>query len=268
MMPVLAFEAPPSSRAAGGKVRCSLCCLQEFCEPERLARSEIDFLKSYVKKQEIRVRRGGYLYRQGDEFHSLFAVHTGSFKRGTASADGVERVTGFAFAGDLIGLDAIDAGRHDNYAVALEDSGACLLPWQRVQEAAARIALVRTQVIRLLSREIRRDQEMGMILGHLAAEGRFAAFLLGLSRRFASRGFNGERFRLTMSRPDIGSVLGLTAETVSRLFTRFREQGFIVAHGREVRLAQVEALHALAGSEKSDSYRKLTRVSVAVQASS
>lgn len=236
-------------RLASGKVRCNLCCLQEFCEPDLLTRHEIDFLKNFVKKQELRLRRGEQLYRQGDEFRALFAVHTGSFKVCVAADDGKERVTGFSFAGDMMGLDAIDAGRHGDYAVALEDGGACLLPWERLEEAAARIALVRTQVMRMLSREIRRDQQMGMILGHLAAEERFAAFLLGLSRRFASRGFDGERFRLPMSRHDIGSFLGLSSETVSRLFSRFRAQGFIVARGREVQLAQAEALRELVGQK-------------------
>lgn len=246
MLPLIATDAPAATRTASGKVRCHLCCLQELCAPDDLARSDIDFLKTFVKKQELKLPKGRYLYRQGDAFHALFAVHTGSFRICTASADGAERVTGFSFAGDMMGLDAIDAGRHGDYAVALEDSGACLLPWQRIDEAAARIPLVRTQLMRMFSREIRREQEMGLVLGHLGAEQRFAAFLLGLSQRFASRGFDGKRFKLTMSRPDIGSFLGLTPDTVSRLFTRFREQGFIHVRAREVELTQPDGLRTLA----------------------
>lgn len=229
----------------GSKVRCGLCCLQEFCAPDALARDEIDFLKSFVKKQELRLRRGEQIYRQGDEFRSLVAVHTGSFKLCVASADGAERVTGFAFAGDMMGLDGIDCGRHGDYAVALEESGVCLLPWERIESAAARIALVRRQLMRMLAREIRREQEMGMIRGHLSAEERFAAFLLGLSRRFGSRGFDGERFRLTMSRPDIGSFLGLTSETVSRLFTRLRARNLVRVRSREVEILCPQGLRSL-----------------------
>ncbi|MBI2752422.1 MAG: helix-turn-helix domain-containing protein [Betaproteobacteria bacterium] len=236
-------------RLTSGKVRCNLCCLQEFCEPDSLTRHEIDFLKTFVKKQELRLRRGEQLYRQGDEFRALFAVHTGSFKVCVAADDGKERVTGFSLAGDMMGLDAIDAGRHGDYAVALEDGGVCLLPWERLEEAAARMPLVRRQVMRMLSREVRREQELGTMRGHFSAERRFAAFLLSLSRQFASRGFDGERFRLTMSRPDIGNFLGLTAETVSRLFTRFRDAELIQVRARDVELLRTDALRALIRSK-------------------
>jgi CRP/FNR family transcriptional regulator len=236
-------ERAPGFRAP--KVRCNLCCLKEFCAPEALARDDIEFLKSFVKKQELRLARGGQPYRQGDEFRALIAVHTGSFKICAASAEGAERVTGFAFAGDMMGLNSIDSGRHSDYAVALEDSGVCLLPWERIEEAAVRIPIVRRQLMRMLSREIRHEQEMGLLLGRLPADGRLAAFLLALSRRYASRGFDGERFRLPMSRPDIGSILGLTAETVSRLFTRFRNEGWIQAHGRHLQIRSAGHLRAL-----------------------
>lgn len=246
MIALLDSALPSAAVAAQGGVRCNLCCLQELCAPAALAREEIEFLKSFVRKQEIALSKGEALYRQGDVFRDLFAVHRGSFKVLVASTDGHERVAGFAFAGDLLGTDAIDAGRHGNRTVALEPSVACVLAWDRLEEAAGRIALVRRQVVRMLSREIRRGEEMGLVLGQLAAEARFAAFLLGLSRRFASRGFDGACLRLSMSRPDIGSFLGLTAETVSRLFSRLRAQGLIRANGRKIELLQPAALRMLA----------------------
>lgn len=238
------IERAPDFQAA--KVRCSLCCLQELCAPDALAPAQVDFLRTFVKKQELRLRRGAQAYRQGDEFRALVAVHTGSFKICVASDGGAERVTGFAFAGDMMGLNGIDAGRHSDCAMALEESGVCLLPWERVEEAAARIPLVRRQVMRLLSREIGHEQEVGVVLGRLSAEERFAAFLLSLSSRLASRGFDGERFRLSMSRDDIASFLGLTSETVSRLFTRFRGRGLLRVHAKEVELVDLQALRLLA----------------------
>jgi CRP/FNR family transcriptional regulator len=83
------------------------------------------------------------------------------------------------------------------------------------------------------------------MLGRQSAEGRFATFLLQLSASHANRGFNGREFRLSMSRPDIGSYLGLSAETVSRLFTRFSHRGLIHSRARQLALLDVEALQAL-----------------------
>lgn len=238
----------PAPQAVGDarKVRCGLCCMREFCEPDGVERSDIEFLKAFVRKQHLTVAKGGELYRQGEPFHALFAVHTGSFKLVMRSADGRERVTGFAFAGDLMGFGAIAAAQHADRAIALENSGACLLPWARVEEAAAQIPVVRRQMMRMLSREIRRGDEHHLLVGQACAEARFAAFLLGLSARMAERGFDAVRLRLSMSRPDIASFLGLNAATVSRLFTRFREQGLIRVGGRRLELTQPEALAAFA----------------------
>ena len=228
------------------KVRCQLCCLQEFCEPQSLERNEIDFLRGFVKKQDLRLRRGEQLYRQGDEFRALVAVHTGSLKLTVASPEGAERVSRFAITGDMVGMGGIESGRHGDNAVALEDCGACLLPWERVEEAAARIPLVRRQLMRMLSREIRRGEAVGLLLGRLSARERFAAFLVDLSERFAGRGLDGRRFRLSMTRPDIASFLGLTPETVSRLFTRFRDEGLLGVSAKQVQLLRPRQLRALA----------------------
>jgi CRP/FNR family transcriptional regulator len=244
------LERAPGFRAP--KVKCGLCCLQEFCAPGTLARDEIDFLRTFVKKQDLRLRRGEQLYGQGDEFRALIAVHTGSLKVTVVSPDGAERVSRFAITGDMGGMDGIESGRHGDRAVALEESGACLLPWDRVEEAAARIPLVRRQLMRMLSREIRRGEAVGLLLGRLSAKERFAAFLLDLSERLSSRGLDGLRFRLSMSRPDIASFLGLTPETVSRMFTELRAEGLLGVSAKEVELLQPGLLRSLARQANSD----------------
>jgi CRP/FNR family transcriptional regulator len=49
-----------------------------------------------------------------------------------------------------------------------------------------------------------------------------------------------------MSRAEIGSYLGLTLESVSRLFSRFQDDGIIKVHLREIELLNTEALRAMA----------------------
>jgi CRP/FNR family transcriptional regulator len=56
-----------------------------------------------------------------------------------------------------------------------------------------------------------------------------------------------------MSRHDIGSYLGLAVETVSRLFTRFQQQGLIEVQNKYIHLRDLERLRELAGFSGSDS---------------
>jgi CRP/FNR family transcriptional regulator len=99
----------------------------------------------------------------------------------------------------------------------------------------------------MLSSDISRDQGLMLLLGSMSAEQRLAAFLLRLSRRYQRLGFAADRFVLRMTREEIGNYLGLTLETVSRLFSRFQRDGLLSVKQREVELREVARLRELVG---------------------
>ena len=81
----------------------------------------------------------------------------------------------------------------------------------------------------------------------MSAEQRRAAFLIDLSQRYRARGYSSSEFVLRMTREEIGSYLGLKLETVSRLFSRFQQEGLIQVQGRSVKLLDTAALKQLLG---------------------
>jgi CRP/FNR family transcriptional regulator len=163
------------------------------------------------------------------------------------SRHGSEKITGFHLAGELLGLDAISAGRHGFDAVALEDSEVCAVRFAALEKLALTVPVLQHQLFRLLSSDISRDQGLMLLLGSMAAEQRLAAFLLSLSRRYQRLGFAASRFALRMTREEIGNYLGLTLETISRLFSRFQREGLLKVRGREVELRNVERLREIVG---------------------
>jgi CRP/FNR family transcriptional regulator len=82
----------------------------------------------------------------------------------------------------------------------------------------------------------------------MKAEERLATFLLSFSKRYQKLGFSPTDLRLPMSRQDLGDYLGLALETVSRLFSRFQEDGLISVQGRQVRLLDVAGLKGVTES--------------------
>ena len=72
---------------------------------------------------------------------------------------------------------------------------------------------------------------------------------MNLSQRYASLGYSSTEFVLRMSREEIGNYLGLTLETVSRLFSRFARDGLIRINQREVRILDQPAPKQLLGQE-------------------
>lgn len=91
---------------------------------------------------------------------------------------------------------------------------------------------------------LRNDYGWMAALGLLSADERMAAFLLHLSRRFSA-----QRFMLRMTRAEIGSFLGLTLETISRVFSRFQRLGLLRVTRREIELLDMATLQALAQSQ-------------------
>lgn len=194
-----------------------------------------------------RLKRGEALYRAGDEFASLNAARSGFFKSTVLLEDGRDQVTGFHMPGDIMGLDGISADRHSVSTIALEDSEVCIIPFTRLEELSHRVRSLQNQFHKMMSREIVRDQAVIMLLGTMRAEERLAAFLLNLSQRFAARGYSAVEFHLRMTREEIGSYLGLKLETVSRIFSKFQEQGLIAVQQKHIRIENMAGLQQMLG---------------------
>jgi len=179
----------------------------------------------------------------------VYALRSGTIKTFSVNDAGVEQITGFHLAGELIGLSGMDGERQPLSAKALETTSVCEIPYERLDDLTASIPNLRRQVMRLMSREIRDDQQMMLLLSKKTADERIATLLINLSARLRSRGYSANRFRLSMSRNDIGNYLGLAVETVSRVFTRFQQQGLIAAEGKQIDILDHAELCALAGGQ-------------------
>ncbi|HXZ49438.1 MAG TPA: fumarate/nitrate reduction transcriptional regulator Fnr [Usitatibacter sp.] len=234
-----------TSNVARFRTRCATCNLRELCLPCGLQAGEMCRLDDVVYTRK-RVKRGETLYRSGEAFESLYAVRSGFFKSCVVLEDGRDQVTGFHMAGEIVGMDGIGNDRHAADVVALEDSEVCVIPYARLEEAG-----LQRQLHKVMSRELVRDQGVMMLLGTMHAEERLAAFLLNLSQRFVARGYSPNEFHLRMTRDEIGSYLGLSLETVSRLFSRFQTDGHISVQQKHIRILDVKGLRAVMVREQN-----------------
>lgn len=231
------------------KVACRNCSLTSLCLPMGLTPEDVDQLDAIVKRNRP-LHRGDHLFRQGDTFQCIYVVKTGTVKSFDPGEDGSEQVLGFHLPGEMIGLDAIETGLHHCSAKILETTAVCEIPFNRLEELSSTIPSLQHQMYRLLSREIGHDEDMLTLLGKRNAEERLASFLLSLSGRFQRRGFSPSDFYLSMSRHEIGNYLGLAVETVSRLFTRFQDDGLLKVERKHIQLVDIERLKQLLRSDQ------------------
>jgi CRP/FNR family transcriptional regulator len=221
---------------------CSTCAFSQACLAQGMNKRELAQLHLLVEHVGT-FQAGDYIFRRGDAFDAIAAVRGGSVKTSLVDLDGHERVLGFHFPGEVIGLDGIDGDRYPCDAVALDTVAVCRFSFPRMADLATRLPLLQQHLFRLLSRDIHAATRLG---GDWSADTRIAAFLVDIGRRLASRGFSARRFELTMARTDIANYLRLAPETVSRVLRRFQESGLVGVDRREIELLDVKRLESLA----------------------
>ncbi len=240
-------DTPVRDKPAAGRsttTRCADCLQQSLCMPPDLGAKDAARVDAITDSTRL-VRRGETLYRSSNAFESIYAVRVGSFKTVIVHRDGLEHVTGFYLAGDMLGLDGVSTDTHVCDAIALEDSMVCVIPFKLLSTVCRDIEPMQHHVHRMLSGEIVRKASLLMQFGTMSASQRVAAFLIDLSERFKARGYSAQEFNLRMTREEIGSYLGMKLETVSRMFSRLQDDGLVDSSGKQVIIRDMDGLHRL-----------------------
>jgi CRP/FNR family transcriptional regulator len=233
------------------RLSCKNCSLSELCLPRSLSTEDLARFEEIVS-QRAPIPKGGTLYRSGEPAHSLFAIKSGALKSVVTTEDGEEQIVGFHMPGELVGFDGVDSV-YNCTVISLDRSSVCELPLRDIETLSQMVPGLHREVCSIMRREISQEQSMLLLLARRTAESRLASFLLSLANRLGSRGFSQTEFNLVMSRHDIANYLGLAAETVSRLISKFQEQGIVEVNRRRVMILDLEALDAKAGHSSAKS---------------
>ena len=226
------------------RIACQECSLYRLCLPLGLHSNDLAQLDTIIKRSQSH-KRGESLFTSQQPFTSLYIVRSGSFKTTISASNGRDQVTGFYFPGEFIGLDALYQSSYQSNAKALETSSVCELPYDSLQEISKGMPQLQVQLLTRLSKELSGDKSLMLLLGKKTADEKLATFLLSFSKRFSDRGFSANEFQLSMSRADIANHLGLAVETVSRVFSRFQEDGVVSIAGKSIVLHDMEKIKSL-----------------------
>lgn len=178
---------------------------------------------------------GSEIYGQGEKAGSLYQVEFGAVRIYRLLSDGRRQISAFHLAGETFGFEADST--HHFFAEAIVSTGIHAFGLSTGADFSR-------ELLPLALRGMTRAQEHLLVLGRQNAIERVAAFLVDMAER--QGGLN--EVELPMSRQDIGDYLGLTIETVSRIFSRLRGEGIIKLRGlRTVEIAKLGALEVMRG---------------------
>ncbi len=230
------------------KISCNRCNLSEICIPRGLSREGVDTI-SKVVKQKIILDQSEMIYRQGDSFKGIFAIHSGMAKLVTDDLAGEEHILSILLPGELLGFDGLN-DQHSCSAVALNSVSICELPEDRIDELCRKVPKLTRELFRHSS-DILNESQARVVSTKLSGEQKIAGFLLDLSSRLKERGFSESEFILPLTRNEIGNHLGLAIETVSRLLKQLQQKKLVAIQQKEVQIIDMEGLKSIAIHDES-----------------
>ncbi|AHE53449.1 hypothetical protein NX02_08630 [Sphingomonas sanxanigenens DSM 19645 = NX02] len=228
--------------APSAPTRCSACVVRDTGLCAAFSDSEIAPLHAIARQRMARA--GQILTWAGDPAAICATVVSGVLKIVRDDAAGRSHIAGLLFPGDLVG-EPFEPGARDTIIV-LSDAELCVYP----REALATLlddhpAAVR-QLLRRAFDTLNDARRFMLMLARRDAREKVAGFLLDMAGRTTRAG--DDMLMLPMGRSEIGELLGLTIETVSRQMTALARAGLIgLPGGRAVQLKDRDGLRALAG---------------------
>lgn len=227
-------------------VDCDDCAMQPVCVPVKAGNTEISLMETYLSKRNV-VTNTETLFQELEPLSAIYAVCSGSFKLTEKTQDGKEKVIGFRFPGELVGEDAIHDQQYNYNAVAVGNASVCKVELEELLACGKMIPEIQFSLIKLLSKQnaMLREEFTSVVAKH-TAESLLAAFVLNMIKRNEQYQETNNKFHLPVGRDVIANHLGFRRETLSRIFSKFQNNGWISIHAKNIEILDLNALENVA----------------------
>jgi CRP-like cAMP-binding protein len=177
--------------------------------------------------------KGETIYRQGESSTMLRVVVAGNVKLISHTLEGEGVLLDMLKPGDFFGNPA--AGSHDVYNETAEtQTSACILSIRLsdFREVMNRFPSVAMSVLNITINRLKESRQRIQHLSTLPVTKRIAHILVTLAERFGEENRHGLLIQLPLSRKDLADMAGTSAETTSRIMSRFQDDDLITS-GRQ-----------------------------------
>jgi CRP-like cAMP-binding protein len=206
-------------KAWEGTADCLMCVIRKQVLFADLDKSDFELIHHPIDERSL--DSGKTLYREGDKPDYIYTVRAGLVKLVRYLEDGSFRVVRLLRQGDVIGLEAIDNKPYLHHAITVRATSVCQIPVEVIENINNHSPHLHRQLNHQWQRAISdADLWLAKFTSGFARQ-RVANLLLYLTN-------NGTFEKcLLLSREDMGAILSLTTETVSRIISEFKRENLI-----------------------------------------
>jgi CRP-like cAMP-binding protein len=201
--------------------------------------NEQDFGLIHAPIDDLEFHAGQALYAEGQAALGVFTLRKGMVKLVRVTADGRQRIVRVLRPGDVVGLESLATAHYVNEAVALTDVSVCRIPLAVMQTLNANSPRIHKRLMETWQRALREADDWLAEVNFGTARQRVCSFILKM------RSTADPTQTTLFGRDDMGAMMDLKLETVSREISALVRQGVIEPldrQGRSYRVLQPEAL--------------------------
>jgi CRP-like cAMP-binding protein len=229
-----------SASAWRGTADCRSCGIRQSVLFADL--QEEDFNLIHAPIDDLEFGAGAVLMQAGETAKGVMTLRRGMVKLVRIASDGRPRIVRVLRPGDVIGLEALAADVYENDVVALTAVGVCRIPAAVVQRLNQSTPRLHHQLMQKWHRSLREADDWLAELNFGSARHRVAQLALKM------RSDVDPAQTTLFAREDMGAMLDLELETVSRAVSDFVRRGWLLPldrHGRHYAVGDAAALAAI-----------------------
>ena len=201
--------------------------------------NEEDFKMIHAPVDDLEFPLGAALFHEGESALGIFTLRKGIIKLVRSTPDGRQRIVRVLRPGDVAGLSALANARYDCDAVALTDISVCRVPLAVIHTLHAQSPRLHQKLMEKWSGALKDADDWVVDINFGTARSRVSNFVLKMRDDLDPQ-------RATLfAREDMGAMMDLKMETVSREISALVREGILEPqdkHGRVYRILKLDAL--------------------------
>ncbi len=220
-----------------GKDHCASCPMRPLSIFSSL---DLDILKSVNFQPTVLTYEAGEpIYHEGESGKYAYTLRHGLIKLTKALRNGRNQIIRLHRQGDIFGLDSFAHISYNHDAIALTPVEVCKLSVDELHTLRKGSDAIDTALMERWVQSLRSSEDMMLELGAKKAPEKLASFLIRWCE--GDEGTNDWQ-ELPLSRGELGELMGLTLETVSRFLSDWKKRELISERNQRVRILDPEAL--------------------------
>lgn len=218
--------------------KSSCCdCVDMSCAVSLLNKSQFELLSNHSIESEI--KKGEIIIRSDVLISNIIYLKSGYVKEFVVSSSKKSRIIQILKPHTYLGIHSLfgDKINHYSYA-ALEDLRICYIDINTFKQLVKENGNFAFQILSEVGKENLYNYYRFISNSHKKTDGRFADILLYLAEKI----YEKNHFPLQLTRQELGDLVGVSRENLTRVMSKFKQDGIIEVSKDHIHLLKEEIL--------------------------